>query len=148
MMVDGGAAVYSTQLQKMIAEEIGDQKVRILFNTHWHWDHVGSNELLGEKGTVILAQENTRSRLNQKIFVEVRKTTIDPLKPEGLPSKTFLHDGELSFGKEKIEYVHVPLSHTDGDAYIFFPEANVLHTGDMFRHLGVHGRLHKRRDRS
>ena len=132
MMIDGGAAAYATALQKMIAEDIRPQKIQILFNTHWHWDHVGSNELLGGKGTAILAQENTRTRLTEKIFVEVWNTTIEPLKPEGLPSKTFRDGGKMSFGKEKVEYVHVPLAHTDGDAYVFFPEANVLHTGDLF----------------
>jgi cyclase len=25
-----------------------------------------------------------------------------------------------------------PLAYTDGDAYVFFPGANVLHTGDLF----------------
>ena len=132
MMIDGGAAVYSSGLQEMIAAEIGRQKVEILFNTHWHWDHVGSNELLGKKGTTILAQENTKARLTQKIFVEVWNTTIEPLKPAGLPASTFVNSGKMTFGKEKVEYVHVPLAHTDGDAYVLFPEANVMHTGDLF----------------
>jgi glyoxylase-like metal-dependent hydrolase (beta-lactamase superfamily II) len=47
MMVDGGAAMYSSQLQKAIAEGVDPHEVQILFNTHWHWDHVGSNELQG-----------------------------------------------------------------------------------------------------
>ena len=27
----------------------------------------------------------------------------------------------------------VPSAHTDGDSFVFFPESNVLHTGDVFR---------------
>jgi glyoxylase-like metal-dependent hydrolase (beta-lactamase superfamily II) len=30
-----------------------------------------------------------------------------------------------------LEYTHAPLAHTDGDAWVFFPAANVLHTGDL-----------------
>ena len=25
----------------------------------------------------------------------------------------------------------MPLSHTDGDAFVFFPDANIIHTGDL-----------------
>src|SRR5437773_1795327 len=30
-----------------------------------------------------------------------------------------------------LEFTHTPLAHTDGDAFVFFPSANVLHTGDL-----------------
>lgn len=54
-----------------------------------------------------------------------------PLQPAGLPSEIFTKGGKMTFGKEEIEYYHVPLAHTDGDAFVFLPGANVLHTGDL-----------------
>jgi cyclase len=30
-----------------------------------------------------------------------------------------------------VEFTPVPPAHTDGDAFLFFPEVNILHTGDL-----------------
>ena len=30
-----------------------------------------------------------------------------------------------------MEFAPVPPAHTDGDAYLFFPDVNILHTGDL-----------------
>jgi cyclase len=132
MMVDGGAAMFALDLQKAMAHDVDPHKVQILFNTHWHWDHVGSNETLGRTGTKIIAHDNAKKRLGMKVFVEVWNATIEPLKPEGLPTETFAKGGKMTFGKERIEYVHIPRAHTDCDAYVFLPGANILHTGDLF----------------
>ena len=43
--------------------------------------------------------------------------------------------GELTCGRERIRYRHLPQAHTDGDLYAFLPEANVLVTGDLL-HVG------------
>ena len=130
MLIDGGLVDRSGDLAKAIGELDG-HKVTTLFNTHWHFDHVGSNEALGKMGAKIIAHENTKKHLGMRQAMEVANRTFEPLKPEGIPSGTFTKGGKLTFGKQKIEYTHIPLSHTDGDAYVFFPGANVLHTGDM-----------------
>jgi glyoxylase-like metal-dependent hydrolase (beta-lactamase superfamily II) len=39
--------------------------VVMLFNTHWHWDHTGSNELLAKQGTRIFAHEYTKQWLER-----------------------------------------------------------------------------------
>ena len=49
MMIDGGYAERAAELQKAVGEQDA-HPVRILFNTHWHGDHVGSNEFLGKAG--------------------------------------------------------------------------------------------------
>jgi glyoxylase-like metal-dependent hydrolase (beta-lactamase superfamily II) len=131
LMIDGGYANRAVELEKAVAET-GSHPVNILFNTHWHGDHVGSNELLGKAGVKIMAHQNAKFWLGQKVKMEIFNTTVEPLKPEGLPTKTFVDSGKLTFGKEKIEYKWMPDSHTDNDVYLFFPTANVLHTGDLF----------------
>jgi cyclase len=130
-MIDGGYANRAAELQKAVAEA-HSHPVRILFNTHWHGDHVGSNELLGKTGVKIIAHQNAKYWLSQRVNEEVFNTTVEPLKPEGLPAQTFVDGGKMTFGSEKIEYKWVPYSHTDNDVYLFFPSANVLHTGDLF----------------
>jgi cyclase len=131
LMIDGGYANRALELQKTVAD-INSHPVKILFNTHWHGDHVGSNELLGRAGVKIMAHQNAKFWLSQKVKMEIFNTTVEPLKPEGLPSKTFIDSGKLPFGKEKIEYKWIPDAHTDNDVYLFFPAANVLQTGDLF----------------
>ena len=131
MMIDGGYANRALDLQKAVADT-GAHRVKLLFNTHWHGDHVGSNELLGKAGVRIIAHQNTKYWLGQKVKIEALDTTVEPLKPEGIPSQTFTDGGKMTFGKEKVEYKWVPNAHTDNDIYLFFPSANVLHTGDLF----------------
>jgi glyoxylase-like metal-dependent hydrolase (beta-lactamase superfamily II) len=131
MMVDGGLPNRSADLLKAVSEQVDAHTIRIVFNTHWHFDHIGCNEALGRAGAKIIAQENVKKRLSVKTTTEALNRTFDPLQPEGIPSQTFTKGGKMSFGKEKIEYVHVAPAHTDGDTYVFFPGANILHTGDL-----------------
>jgi cyclase len=131
MMIDGGLPDRSADLLKAVSDQVDPHSIRTVFNTHWHFDHIGCNETLGRAGAKIIAQENVKKRLSVKTTMESLNRTFDPLKPEGLPAQTFTKGGRMTFGKEKLEYVHVPLAHTDGDTYVFFPGPNVLHTGDL-----------------
>jgi len=131
LMIDGGYANRALELQKAIADT-NSHPVKILFDTHWHGDHVGSNELLGKAGVKIMAHQNAKFWLSQKVKIEAFNTTVEPLKPEGLPAETFTESGKLTFGKEKIEYKWFPNAHTDNDTWLFLPSANVLQTGDLF----------------
>ena len=130
MMIDGGLPNRTDDMLKAV-KEVDAHKVQILFNTHWHFDHVGSNEALGRSGAKIIAHENVKKRLSVKVTSEALNRSFDPLKPEGIPSETFTKGGKLTFGKQKIQYTHFAEGHTDGDAYLFLPAANVLHTGDL-----------------
>jgi cyclase len=82
-------------------------------------------------GTKIIAHANTRKRLGTRGTVEALNRTFEPLKPEGIPAETFTTGGNLTFGKQRLEYTHLPAAHTDGDACVFFPALNVLQTGDL-----------------
>ncbi len=130
MMIDGGLPNRSADMIKAVTEVDG-HPVRILFNTHWHFDHVGSNEALGKSGAKIIAHENVKKRVSVKVTSEALNRSFDPLKPEGIPTETFTKGGKLTFGKQKVEYTHFANGHTDGDSFLFLPGANVLHTGDL-----------------
>ena len=130
LMIDSGFPERSADLLKAVADVDG-HKVTTLFNTHWHYDHVGSNEALGRMGAKIIAHENTKKHLSMRVTFESANRTFDPLKPEGIPAETFTAGGKLTFGGQLLEYTHIPLAHTDGDAYVFFPAINVLQTGDL-----------------
>jgi glyoxylase-like metal-dependent hydrolase (beta-lactamase superfamily II) len=45
---------------------------------------------------------------------------------------TFTEQMTFHWNGEAIEVIHIPHAHTDGDAIIIFPKANVIHMGDTF----------------
>lgn len=132
LLVDGGTRERSGELLRRIAAVTAERRIRTLFNTHWHWDHTGSNEALGRRGVPIVAHENTRLWLTEPVISEWEQRTYPPLPPRARPTQTFFYGThEASFGQGKIEYAHLPQAHTDGDLYVQLPEANVLVAGDI-----------------
>jgi cyclase len=130
MMIDGGLANRAADIGQTITS-LTPRMVQVLFNTHYHGDHVGSNEFLGKNRVRIIAHENVRKRLGMTFENPAFGNTMQALSAVGQPTETFTAGGKLAFGQEAITYTHIPLSHTDGDAFVFFPNANILHTGDL-----------------
>ena len=116
---------------KVAAAKLSDKPVKFLINTHWHADHTGGNELIGETGTIIVAHENVRKRLTSEQFIEFFGSKVAPLSKGGLPMVTFTDAVTFHFNNKEIEVFHVEASHTDGDAVVFFKTGNIMHTGDL-----------------
>lgn len=131
LMVDGGLPDQAAALAGAVGK-VSRLPVKTLFDTHWHLDHTGSNVALGQKGVKIVAHDNVRTRLSTKQTMEAMNRVIDPLPAAGIPGVTFGEKGTIPFGGEQIQYEPVAPAHTDGDTFLFFPNANVLHTGDLF----------------
>ena len=113
---------------------ITDKPIKFILNTHWHGDHTGGNPHFGEKAPII-AQENVRKRL-----ATGGKTRFGETKPApkvALPIITFEDNVSVHLNGEDIRAIHFPNGHTDGDAVIFFPQANVVHMGDDFFNGGM-----------
>jgi glyoxylase-like metal-dependent hydrolase (beta-lactamase superfamily II) len=112
--------------------EVTPQPVRFVVNTHWHFDHTGGNENMGQAGALIFAQENVRKRMSTDQFIEALNTK-QPASPRGaLRVVTFTESISFHLNGDSIVVFHVPPAHTDGDAMVLFTKANVLHTGDVF----------------
>lgn len=129
---DDGIFVVDSQYAESIPEFFEDTRkfnksVRFLINTHFHEDHTGGNLALAEAGATIVSQANTRNRLQEEIKKENKK-----MSPKILPSITFSDEITFYFNNEKIQIVHMPRAHTDGDVIVYFTDSNVLHTGDIF----------------
>ncbi|MDY6781668.1 MAG: MBL fold metallo-hydrolase [Cyanobacteriota bacterium] len=112
--------------------EISDEPVRFLINTHWHFDHTGGNENLGEAGVVIVAHDNVRKRMSAGQFSEVLNREFPASPDAALPVITFNDTVTFHLNGETIEAFHVDAAHTDGDSIIHFKEANVVHAGDTY----------------
>jgi cyclase len=135
VLIGGGPPGQARDLMKMVAHEAGRDVVPTLINTHWHLAHTGVNELLGKRGAKIVAHENTRLWMGAEFFVEWEERSYSPRPRHALPNATTYDSGETPCGPERIQYKHLPQAHTDGDLYVFLPDANVLVTGDLL-HVG------------
>jgi glyoxylase-like metal-dependent hydrolase (beta-lactamase superfamily II) len=117
-------------LTEKIVAAIGtltDEDVRFVINTHVHPDHMGGNANFAALGASIIAHDNVRVRMTQGI-------RGGPPEPVGAwPVVTYPDKLALHVNGEEIEIVKVPPAHTDGDSFIYFKNANVLHLGDVFR---------------
>jgi len=136
-LVDGGSAAESAGLLDRVAALPGGANVHTLFNTHWHPDHTGSNETLGGAGARIVAHVNTRLWLTTDVTWPWNEQTVEPLAEIGWPNETFYDEAELTVGDERVLCAHLrDCPHTDGDIYVFFPDANVMAIGDAISGAG------------
>ena len=129
-MIDDQYAPLTEGIRAEIAK-ITDQPVRFLINTHWHGDHTGGNENLGKGGTVIVAHENVRHRMSSDQFMTFFEREVPASSGGALPVITFDSTVTFHLNGDDIRAFHVEHAHTDGDAIIHFPGANVIHAGDV-----------------
>ena len=120
-MIDDQFAALSDKLIAAIAT-ISELPVRFLVNTHHHGDHTGGNENFDDQGALILAHQNVRERLKEKATDSTA----------GIPVITFNDQLNLHINGNDVMVLHVHNAHTDGDALVYLPQSNVLHTGDTF----------------
>ena len=129
LLVDGGSAKGADALLARVSGLPGGGPVHTLFNTHWHPEQTGSNELVGKTGKTIIAQENTKLWLTTDVTWSWNGKRFTRLPKIAQPNKTFYTTGKLESG---IEYGYIPdAAHTDGDLYVYFPKQNVLAVGDV-----------------
>jgi len=123
---------YAPLTPKILAaiKTLSDKPVKFLINTHWHGDHTGGNLNMDKQGAIIVAQDNVYKRMSVDQFVHGKKKEASP--KEALPVISFSEDLHFYFNDEAIYIFHVHNAHTDGDAMVYFPKANVLHMGDVY----------------
>ncbi|MCO4799169.1 MAG: MBL fold metallo-hydrolase [Colwelliaceae bacterium] len=131
LATDKGLLLVDDQFQPL-AEKIEsamsvikNNELKYVVNTHYHGDHTGSNSYFSHKAP-IFAHENVRTRLSDKTEYDVNT----------LPVVTYKDGLTIHLDNEEIKLTHLPSGHTDGDTIVYFKEANVLHTGDLFFEIG------------
>jgi len=97
----------------------------LLINTHHHGDHSSGN--ISFKGIVdhVLAHEN--SLKNQKNVAVANKSEDKQLYPDQTYTDTWCQ----KFGKENICLHYFGAGHTNGDSFVHFQHANIVHCGDL-----------------
>ncbi|MGQ0738484.1 MAG: MBL fold metallo-hydrolase [Bacteroidota bacterium] len=102
-----------------------EKTFKLLINTHHHGDHSSGN--ISFKGIVehVLAHENSLN--NQKDNAIKNKNEDKQLYPD----QTFTDTWCQKMGKERICLYYYGAAHTNGDSFIHFQHANIVHCGDL-----------------
>jgi glyoxylase-like metal-dependent hydrolase (beta-lactamase superfamily II) len=127
VLVDSGSAALAPAVRKTL----DGQRVRTLFNTHYHADQTGGNALFAKSGAEIHAHTITKQWLAADYYVPAEDRWIKAPPKEAVPRVTFRGPGEMTSGAERIEFGYLLEAHTRGDAYVFFRDSNVLAVGDV-----------------
>jgi len=125
---------YAPLTEKILeaVKSVGGDVPRFLINTHFHGDHTGGNENLGKTGTLIMSHHEARQRLLDGSFIATFGMKSGPASKAALPTITYSENMHLHINNETVKVIYAPNAHTDGDSFVVFEKANVVHAGDLF----------------
>ncbi len=128
-MIDDQFAPLTTKILAAI-KTVTDKPVKYLINTHWHGDHTGGNLNMAKEGAIIVSHENVRKRMSMNQVIRGKTRKASP--KNALPVITFTEDMMYHFNGDDVLISHIHDAHTDGDAFVYFTNNNVLHMGDAY----------------
>jgi len=133
LMIDDDYAEYADAYHQALKSIAGTDKLpRFVINTHWHFDHVGTNAYWGERGAIIVANTNVYKRMSTRQDMAYFNTVVEPSPEPALPVVTYADSIGLRFNHDQLRIQHYPGGHTDGDSVVYFSGENVVHTGDHY----------------
>jgi glyoxylase-like metal-dependent hydrolase (beta-lactamase superfamily II) len=133
---DDGVLLVDTKLanngQALLDQikKVTNKPVTHIVNTHTHGDHTGSNSFF-PASVEIVTQENTATNMKKMEAFQTAEGKV------GLPDKTFKDKMTLFKGKESVDLYYFGAGHTNGDAFVVFRDARVMHAGDIFATKGL-----------
>jgi cyclase len=126
-----GVMLVDTKIEKQgqalldAIKAVTDKPVTHIVNTHTHADHTGSNADFPASIEVV-THANTKANMER---MDIFKTDVGKV---GMPDQTFKDRMTLLSGKDAVDLYYFGAAHTDGDAFVVFREAKVMHAGDAF----------------
>lgn len=99
-------------------KKVTDKPITHVINTHSHLDHAGSDRFIGPE-VEIIAQENTARNIVEGTHLKH-------------PIKAFKDKLTLFDGADAVDIYYFGPGHTDGDVFVVFRAARVMHAGDLF----------------
>jgi len=110
-------------------KSVTDKPITHIINTHTHGDHNGSNVFF-PASVEIVTQENTAANMQKMPAFQ------EALNRHGLADRTFKDKMTVLSGKDAIDLYYFGPAHTNGDAFVVFRNARVVHAGDAFANKG------------
>jgi cyclase len=108
-----------------IIKTVTDKPITHIINTHSHFDHSGSNADFPASVEVVTQQNTGANMAKMDEFKSVAGKV-------GLPDRTFKDKLTLLSGKDAVDLYYFGPAHTNGDAFVVFRNARVMHAGDTF----------------
>lgn len=135
---DDGVLMIDTKVENAVnalfakIAELSAKPIRFAIITHWHFDHVGGNAKVAKTGATIIAHENVRKHMSIAHDMTILNAKVSPASEIARPLVTFKKEITFHMNGEDVKVLHVAPGHTDGDAVIYFQNANVIHMGDLY----------------
>ena len=126
-----GMVVVDTQFPDSVQHLIDELKkksekpFRLVINTHHHGDHTAGNFAFKDLTPHVLAHAN--SKINQQNAAIKQKSEDKQLYPDQTYTDTWCE----KIGKEEICLHYFGAGHTNGDSFVHFKKANIIHLGDL-----------------
>jgi glyoxylase-like metal-dependent hydrolase (beta-lactamase superfamily II) len=131
VLVDSGVPKTGDPLLAALRGLAPNTKAHTLFNTHYHVDQTGNNDVFSAGGAKIIAHERTRQWMSVDTWIP-DQDRYEKARPQAAwPSETFHTKGSMKAGAEQIDYGYLLMAHTSGDIYVHFRESNILAVGDV-----------------
>ena len=104
--------------------------VKYVVNSHSHRDHTAANAAFAGLGAVVISTPKAAERIALSSR-NPRGGEEPPIAKAGWPTVTHDKPTTISIPGQSLRFIPVEVSHTDNDAMVFFPKANVLILGDL-----------------
>jgi cyclase len=131
VVIDSGISTGAQHLLDALGK-LDQHRLKLLINTHWHFDHTDGNAALHLDGAFILAHDNTRARLKSPQYLAAYDVHFPAAPDAALPQATFPDSNILWVNNDQLSLVHTPDAHTDSDIFIHFVKGNAIHAGDLW----------------
>src|SRR5580704_8343322 len=131
LLVDAGISVSRARISAAL-DSIGPDPIRVLINTHWHFDHADGNAWVHAAGAAITAHTNTRKRLSVSTRVEGWQHTFPAAPEDAIPASVFDRTKSMRVNDTSLLLDYYGPAHTDGDISVRFTEADIVHVGDTW----------------
>jgi len=123
-LADNGQAILDE------VKKVTDKPVTHIVNTHTHGDHTGSNQFFPGSVQIVVQEKTAANMAKMPVFQEAANK-------QGLSDRTYKDKLTLFNGKEEVELRYFGPAHTDGDSFVVFKSARVMHSGDAFANKGT-----------
>jgi glyoxylase-like metal-dependent hydrolase (beta-lactamase superfamily II) len=121
---NNGQQIYDDMIAKI--RTVSDAKIDWVIDTHHHADHTGNNARFLAAGAKVVGNRNLAAELDKFTPPPNNPNAVAPAKPNTLYDASYT----ISEGGRMVELRHFSAGHTDGDTVVWFPDLQVVSTGD------------------
>jgi glyoxylase-like metal-dependent hydrolase (beta-lactamase superfamily II) len=131
VIVDTPMVHLAKEVKGAIRDIAGTSEATLIISTHMHRDHVASNGAFRGDATMIVAHPNVRRYLEAPKAIRLLGRTAPQYDESVFPSIGIGDSSVIFMNGETITIRHAPNAHTNGDIFLHFRNANVIHAGDL-----------------